>query len=698
MSVILNLPSAASDVHDPGPEAKPEYGLGANFFYTGNKKTITPDVLVGMFQTHFDYANSYRLRFLPDILDSYMQYNAETQASGKEPWQADIHIPLPAQSVDIAAGRITEALFGDEDWFEVDPNRNKDTLLTEFAQKAVKWQFSKSRGIFDAKASIKDALICGFGPLKIHFEQVLEPYTDTEWVPGRVAMPGEVIPRTGSWQFKDAERIVKRMRFESIVPTDIWLDPTGKNRWLIQRSTRGVSDLWPLTEDLVDPDTGSVIRKAVYTKRYVARVSPGMRDPQRDIDAQRIRRDTATPYGVTYDQNVDVYEFWGDFTDPNTGVVLFKNCVITFVDKRICIRPPQRNPFRHGKPPFIIFQSKMLPHQVYGYGLLHQNRRILYQMNQHCNVLLDKAMLQVPTLEYDQSASKDPAVQAGSRPKFSPGKMWPRKPGPDKQIFYPVQGFQPIVPMDMVIIDRLTQWYQMASIVPEFETGTAMSTNRKTKGEIEMRMQAAQQNFNDAAVHIQEQGMGPLCRMVYMLMLQFEDQYDDDDLTRMFGDDQYAIQFITNLKSMSPAERWKECYLDSEFKAIGITNEQTRNRRLSQTSQFVSALSADPLLGMFIDKREQLRAMLPLFQQPKRMILDNADALLQMAQMAMIQGQFGQVMGQMGGGGQPPGQAGAPAGPGAPPQLNAGVPPKPAQGQNEHNTTAAVSAQAGRKP
>lgn len=670
----------------PGAQARAENGLGASYFYSGNRELLTPEVIANKFQTIWQYCDNYRKRYIPEILSAFSQYNGDAGRTDKEPWQANVNIPLPSQAIDVATGRICQAIFESEDFFEVDPDRRADDLLTEFAKKATKWQIRKSRGMMEIKGAIKDALICGLGILKVHFQVEEQPFTDTVWQPARLGLAGQIIPEAGEWAFKDTTRTLRRMRFENPIVTDTWLDPSGKNRFLIQRITRYVSDLWPLTRDLRASD-GTLLRKAVYDPKYVQRVKPGMRDGQRTIEAAQIRRDQATPQGTPggYDQAVDIYEFWGDFPDPDTGVTLFRNCVATFADRRLTIRYPERNPLLHASPPYIAFQSKQLPHQVYGYGLLHQNRKIQEALNEQANVILDKAMLQVPTLEYDASASKDPAIQNGSRPKFAPGKMWPRKPGAEKRIFYPVEGFQPVMPMDLAMLDRLTNWYQISSTVPEFATGTQLSNNRKTAEESKVRADAAQQNFNDAAVHLQDQGIGPMLKMVYLTMLQYEDQYDDIDLQRAFGDDPDALQFIQQMKTMTPAERWRTAYLDAEFKAVGITNEITRQKRLQETGDFMRVVSADPLLSMFIDKPEQLRVAMALYHQPQRMVLKQADAALQAMQMAQLMQMLGPTA--MGPAGAPGGVPFGGQGPNGAPGGSA---------TNSHNSLASVAGEAGR--
>jgi len=689
MSVVASLAAENSDVQLAGAPAAAQYGLGATYLYPGTKELLTPEVVANKFWTLFNYCDNYRKRFLPEMLAAYAQYNGDVERRDKEPWQANVNVPLPSQAIDVATGRICQAIFESEDFFEVDPDRRADDLLTEFAKKATKWQIRKSHGMPEIKGAIKDALICGLGVLKIHFRAEQMRFTDTVWKPARLALAGQIIPEAGEWQFKDSSKIVRRMCFENPMPTDIWLDPSGKNRFLIQKITRYPSDLWPLTKPLYAED-GTLLRKAVYDAKYVQRVKPGMRDDQRAIEGARIRRDVDSPYGNRgYDQSVDLYEFWGDFPDPDTGTILFQNVVATFAYLNICLRYPERNPFLHITPPFIITQSKLLPHQVYGYGLLHQNRKLQDALNEQANVMLDKAMLQVPTLEYDPSASKDPTMNT-SRPKFAPGKMWPRKPGPDKKIFYPTEGFQPIQPMDMAMLDRIVNWYQISSTVPEFATGNQLSNNRKTAEEAQIRAQAAQQNFNDAAVHLQDQAIGPMLKMIYLTMLQYEDQYDDVDLERAFGDDQEALGFIQQMKSMTPAERWRVGYLDAEFKAVGITNEITRQKRLQETGDFMRITSADTLLGMFIDKREQLRVMLNLYHQPQRMVLNQADAMIQAIQMARVSQMMGpQPMGP------PMGPAGAPGGMPFGGQKGPNGAPGGSQ-TNPHNSLASVAGEAGR--
>ena len=181
--------------------------------------------------------------------------------------------------------------------------------------------------------------------------------------------------------------------------------------------------------------------------------------------------------------------------------------------------------------------------------------------------------------------------------------------------------------------------------------------------------------FNDAAVFIESDALSPLLEMVYSLMIQFEDQYDDTQLLRMMGEKPVQVQALAALKTMSPEERWEAMQLDGEFKVVGITNKITQQDRMNRLMNFMRVAQADPTLNVLIDKFEELRMWRLLLDLPKELLLDQTDAVLQALQQAQLAVIMGQAQGQ-GGGGQRPGDA-------------------LAEGGNPHNNATAAQADAG---
>lgn len=612
----------ARDTTVVGEAAKPEAGLDAKFNYEGTP--IDRDRLQSILSNILQDADRYRMKFMAEILRDYNQYNGQVDDTAKGEWQSRLHVPLAKQAVDISSSRVVDAIFSNEDFFDVYPYTKIDDIRVESAKKIIKWQFYKAGIREGVRTSIKNAFICGFGPAKITFEQKAEQETGV--------LGG---------QFQDVVKLKKGLRVDPIMPSDIWLDPTGRNRFIIHRVKRSLSDLWAMARAQQDPVTGEII-PPVYDPEVVEDLTPGLNDPEQDVRDSQIRRDT--PY-LASDMGLDVYEYWGDIYDPKNGVVLYRNVVCTFVGKgkTRLIREPQKNPFRHGKAPFIVFTPGLAPHQIYGWGLLRSVSLVSDAIDRQFNVILDKTLLQVPMVIVYPTALRNPDELKGDKPVMKPGKMWQGK-DPERTPFEAIEGFPPPTQQDFTVLDRLVGFYQQATGVNEFATGTPQTINRKTKEEVQIRAGATQQVFNDSAQHIEENALSPLVRMVYDLTVQFEDQFDDQRLMRMFGDDENSLMYLQALMQMTPEQRWETMSLDAEFRVTGISLSISRDQKLQRIQGFLQAVAQDPIMAMLLDREALLREFTKLYDMPRNIILPPAGAILQaqsMGQVGMLMQQFG---------------------------------------------------------
>lgn len=613
----------AKDTSIIGPEAEPEAGFNATLNDTG--QPLTDDQLATTLSQILNDADQYKQRFQAEMLREYTQYNGQIDDSDKSEWQSRLHLPLARQAVDISTARVIDALWSNEDFFDVYPYAKMDDAKVDLAKKLVKWQFWKGNIREGLRTAIKHAFICGFGPLKVTFEQRAVTVTKV----GQMGLP------------ETTTEIRKFLRADPILPTDFWVDPTGRNRFMIHRVKRTVADLWALARPQQDPMTGAEI-PPVYDPNVVAEVKPSQLDQEAAVKESIIRRDT--PY-LNTDVAVDVYEYWGDIYDPKNGAVLYRNVVCTFVGKgkTKIIRKPQTNPYRHGQAPFIVISPGLAPGQIYGWGILRANTLISDAIDKAFNVIMDKFLLQVPSVVVYPTELRNQDEVSGDKIKWTPGKVWLGK-DPERPPFAAVEGFPPIAQQDLQVLDRLTSFYQMFSGVNEFSTGTPQTDNRKTKEEVQVRTQATAQIFNDAAQHIEENALSPLIKMVYLLTVQFEDQYDDQNLVRMFGDNDEAIQVVQALKMAPPEMRWQQMYLDAEFRVTGITNAITKQDRLARLTGFLQSIAADPTMGMLIDKQRLLRLWVQNYDMPREIVLSMSDAILQgenMASLGMLMQQFG---------------------------------------------------------
>lgn len=622
----LEVTQEAVDTTVSGPEAKPIRGLNATFDFDGIP--VQDADLERIFSTILEDADRYRQRFVPEWLKAYQQYNGEIREDGKLPWQSRLNIPKPKQAVDLSTARVMNAITSNEDFFDVLPFVQMDDAKTDTAKKLVKWQLQKSKYRQPLQTSVKDAFICGFGPMKVVYEENVRSVTTVD-----------ADPTTGKMAFMQTEERKNRLRLDPIIPTDFWLDPSGRNRFVIHKVRRSISDLWSLAQDQLDPLTGQVNVAAVYDAAKVREVKPGNVDPERDAQNAIIKRDT--PF-LSEQRGVDVYEYWGDLYDPATGATLYKNIVATFVNKKTMIRRPQANPFRHGNAPFVVFHPTLAPHQLYGYGLLTSGSLIHDALNRGFNIIMDKMMLQVPTVQAYPSSLRNPSELGQDNEKFYPGKTWLGR-DPEKPIFVPVDGFQPPSQEDFAVVDKLTSFYDQSTGVNEFATGTPQTDNRKTKEEVQERVGATQQVFNDAAQQIEESGLSPMIQMMYYLMVQFEMDYADPNLLQMFGEQQQPI--IQQLATLSPEQRWQAMYLDAEFRVTGVSLMITRNDRIQRMVNWKQMISADPAMNALVNRREEMRWWMRQFDIPQEFLLDPEMAAIQAEETMLLMQILGPQMG-----------------------------------------------------
>jgi hypothetical protein len=622
----------AVDTTIQGPQAVPVRGLAATIDFQGIP--VQDSDLERIFATIFEDADRYRRRFVPEWLKAYQQYNGDVVEAGKLPWQSKLNIPKPKQAVDLSTARVMDSIVSNEDFFDILPYVQMDDSKTDTAKKMIKWQLAKSEFRQPVQTSVKDAFICGFGPMKVVYEESVRTVTTVD-----------VDPATGMMGFQPTEERKNRLRMDPIIPTDLWLDPSGRNRFVIHRTRRSISDLWTLADDQIDPLTGQVSVPAVYDREKVKDVKPGSGDTERDAQDSIVKRDT--PF-MSEQRGVDVYEYWGDLYDPSNGAVLFKNIVATFVNKRVVIRRPQSNPFRHGNAPFVIFHPTLAPHQLYGYGLLTAGSLIQDSLVRGFNIIMDKMMLQVPTVQAYPSSLRNPSELGQDNEKFYPGRTWLGK-DPEKPIFVPVDGFQPPSQEDFMVVDKLSSYYDQSTGVNEFATGTPQTDNRKTKEEVQSRVGATQQVFNDAAQQIEQSGLSPLIKMMYYLMVQFEQDYGDPNLLRMFGEQQQPI--IQQLATLSPEQRWQAMYLDAEFRVTGVSLAITRNDRIQRMMQFKQVVSADQGMNAILNRREELRWWMKVFDIPQQLLLDPNMVAVQAEETMLLQQILGPQMGGMQGSG-----------------------------------------------
>lgn len=662
----------ATDTLLTGKPVTPDYGRFATLQTPG----VVPQdnrAKVAMFSQILEDAERYRQAYEEEWMRLYSQYHGATSTEGKAPWQSLAHAPFSKRDVDTIASKIVSIVFSENDWFGIKPRSRVTNGLVDIAKEEIDVQLHKGKFREPLETSIKDALICGTGPLKITYERVLKPYMAADFtpdVPLRVGNQVKIGP--GSFNVRRAMRAVSGIQMRPVIPTDFWLDPSGQNRYVIHRSKRHLSDLWKLTKPQVDPMTGEELLPAIYDADEVSRIRPGSRDRKLDQFASTIRRERYLAYE---DMTVDVYEIWGDIPDPSTGVVMYPNCFATFVDKQWLLRPPQENPFWHQRLPFIDFRAMLNPHQIYGYGFLTQGSLLQFEIDRVLQLMIDKMTLSVGMAEADAGALKNSEDAGGSHVKVDPARIWWRK-NQERAIFFPIKITEGPTTADAQVYQLLQQAREMTTNVNEWSTGQNQSTTRKTAKEAEIKVSASQSQFNDIGQYMEEHSLAPFVQLIWELSIQYEN-FQDPELLERFADNANAQQLLAAFAAMKPEERWAKMNMDAQFRVDGITRQVTRQQRLDRLINFLKFASGNQATAAIIDWRTVLQEAMVDFEMPSNMVLPQDQAVLQAAEQAAIAMFMNMVSGQ----GQP-GQPGQPPPPG-----------QPTPGQNAKNQQAQAAAE-----
>lgn len=662
----------ASDTPIQSQDVKADYGRFATLNNPGVVPT-EPRAIVAMLQTLLEDCERYRQPYEEEWMRLFSQYHGSTSTDGKAPWQSKVHVALSKRDVDTLASKIVSIVFSEEDWFDILPSSRSRDYLKDIAMNTIQWQLHRGRFREPVETSIKDALICGNGPMKVTYEKTLKAQVSSQFQAGPPITTGGVTSfMPGKFRMVRSLKPVSGLQMRPVMPTDFWLDPSAQNRFVIHRSKRHLSDLWKLTKPQIDPATGVEVMPAIYDPDEVAKIRPGSRDRKLDQFASVIRRERYLAYE---DMTVDVYEIWGDIPDPSTGVVLWPNCFATFVDKQWLLRPPQENPWWHQRIPFIDFRSMLNPHQLYGYGFLMQGSALQEEIDRMTQLLVDKAHLSVPMVEADTSAARNSEDFGGSHMKIDPARIFQRKT--DRIIFTPVQITQGPTPGDMQLVEFLERCYEMTTSVNEFTTGQNQTTTRKTKAEVEIKASASQSQFSDIGQYMEEHSLSPFIQMIWELTIQFETALSSPKLMEMFEDNPPAGQLMMAFSQMPPEERWAKMSLDAEFRVDGVTRSVTRQQRLDRLVNFLKLAAGDPsgMMMKLVDLRTVLQEAMQDLQMPTNTVLPEANAILQQAEQAVLQMLQQQIAGP------PPGEAP----PGQPPPGQGQPGQQGPPGQNQHN-------------
>jgi len=213
---------------------------------------------------------------------------------------------------------------------------------------------------------------------------------------------------------------------------------------------------------------------------------------------------------------VDLWQYWGDIPAQDGQHMLLENCMVLVANGSTVILAG-KNPFKHGKPPYILTMPIDYPHRGQcGASLAAPVLKLNYTYNNLWNLIVDNLNLCInKQLAYNPQHLLDPKNVTASYP----GKHWRHNQQPGANVVQEVYT-QGLVQDAWRLIELIRQDIEEAMSVTRMLQGSWDSSSR-TATEVTAKLGQAQGFFDIIAWDIEQTSLKPLLEMTYDLYVQF---------------------------------------------------------------------------------------------------------------------------------------------------------------------------------
>lgn len=490
----------------------------------------------------------------------------------KSPNQARAYVPRITKNVDVLAYYLRHALVESRQFFRVYALSAKLEELA--AAHAVEELISYLLDINDITNKflqlVKQGLLYGIVAMKVY----VRPRMITQLT---VDDEGKV---------KAVEREMYQLVLEGVSPFEIWLDPSGRDKFIIQLTRVDKSDLYDLA------------RLGVLNKDAVDEL----------IERGRVTRETLEGSKTTaeHPRERPVYilaEYWGDFWDED-GNLLHRNCWMIFggipgpdgaiPEDYVLMRGPLPNPYWHQKPPIIISPFTPQPTKaIYPMSLVDFFTDMQREYTRIFNAMIDGAIFDAMNVfEVNEAMVENPK----DLEDIWPGKIIRKRMG-EGQVITTVQLGK--MPTNAAFVVQLMERFMQEGFgVTETVMGYLASRGRPTATEVVTARSHAFSQIEELARIVENSFLEPLLERVFQLAMQVLPDIADDEMLAALGD---ASDTLRRLITLPPESREAIARGGYRFRVHGLSMTMTKAQELAKINDFLQIVSANPIMAQKIN-------------------------------------------------------------------------------------------------
>jgi len=508
-----------------------------------------------------------RDRFLQN-LDNFDSYHLKEDFTYKKKGQSKEFMPKVFMAVEQITSFIQQGLadLGDE-WYSLEnsPGVAEPRITSDMVKKLLDRQLDKADFYSAISDSLKHGLLASLMICKVHTKYVTKP---TYIAKERILDGKRVV------DLKKEKKQVCQLSLDVVSQKDWFPDPTGRGLYIIHEMEMDINQIQDLAE------------QGIYDQDAVDRLSGDMIDMVKDAIAVRENGQNVTL--SSYRHRVQLQEVWGTLVDAH-GNVTHENIVCTVARGRFLLQKPIKNPFWHGRPPFVVAPIVRVPHSVWHKALMDAPSKLNRAINEVYNLGIDSACASIfgvrqlrPDWLSDPTVVDDgvmPGQTLEVNSQCPPGQKVMERIDTGVELQNGVQ-----------MLNMLQSELQQATMTNDLRMGILPPRQVKATEVVESS-QSITGMLNGVCKALENGYIDGILELAWMTVMQYVDDFDTDEVKKILGP--AAAQVIS---SMSPEERFAETVNGLQFKVFGISNVLNKQKDFRRITTLLQTIASDPVL------------------------------------------------------------------------------------------------------
>lgn len=472
------------------------------------KKTLTDEELISHGVAAMQYVENKILIKKEGWDEAWNDYNGNVDFGEKAPWQSQGHLPKFSQAVRITKNIMKQSLIKADDFFAFKGRNAESKEVENDITCAVKYVLDQN---YFKQKHFPTAVFRGLLENLMIFKTWVEPLNE------------DPIHKDQQYSFP----------ISVVSAYDLFIDPTGRRKFVIHRIKKDLSDFRRL------------VSRGVYSKESLEYVLEDFKQTEKDIE-ESIRKGEIESGSPAWRKEVELLEYWGD-VDNDEGETVYRNHTFTIVNRKCIARTPIKNPFDHGRAPFIWGPIFPLDGSEYAEGFADHVLGLCRMLNESWNMQLDAgAASSVNAYEVDLNYVNNPsALKTG----IYPGKTIQTNGVPPGAQAIREFKLGSLSQENLMMTGALDKEVQNATGVNEFISGIVGSSGA-TATETRQKSQQSMNFLQAVSEDIEDNVLAPFLAMYYKNILQYNPEILGEKVNMLNIEDlkmHYEVKGLSNM-------------------------------------------------------------------------------------------------------------------------------------------------------